>query len=242
LRLIARAGVALGPPCYQLPDVARCPLFEGNQLRTSLLSTTLNRAQLLSLLQALTWVQPHVAHPVLLCAQSTVRQLRGLQQGKVHNASLKAQTQFVQRALGAAGQSVDSLWPAVTRFQECLPRLWHTPWDNRCMEALWRLAVNGLPGCTVARAVPCLCVLHCVSATQHTLAHRQHAVWDCLVGAEVRRQHALASPISFQLSQYHLWLVEAPPVIGSLGYSCYGCCACHGRWAKAKVVASFCGR
>jgi hypothetical protein len=29
LRLIARAGAALGPPCYQLPpDVARCLLFE----------------------------------------------------------------------------------------------------------------------------------------------------------------------------------------------------------------------
>jgi hypothetical protein len=30
---IARAGAALGPPCYQLPpDVARCPLFENNHL------------------------------------------------------------------------------------------------------------------------------------------------------------------------------------------------------------------
>jgi hypothetical protein len=118
-----------GPLCYQLPpDVARCPLFEGNQLRTCVLSTALDRAQLLSLSQALTWVQPHVAQPVLLCAQNTVRQLRGWRQGTVHNARLKAHTQFVQQALGAAGQSVDSLRPAVTRFQECLPRLWRVPW------------------------------------------------------------------------------------------------------------------
>jgi hypothetical protein len=77
-----------------------------------------------------TWVQPHVAQPVLCCAQNTVRQLRGLQQGKVHNARLKAHTQFVQQAFGAAGQSVDSLRPAVIRFQECLPRLWRNPWDK----------------------------------------------------------------------------------------------------------------
>jgi hypothetical protein len=101
------------------------PTFEGFQLRTSLLSTALNRAQLLSLSQALTWVQPHVAQPVLLCTQNTVRQLRGLQQGLP--ARLKAHTQFMQQALGAAGQSVDSLRPAVTRFQECLPRLWRIP-------------------------------------------------------------------------------------------------------------------
>jgi hypothetical protein len=50
LSLVARAGVALGPPCYQLPpDVAWCLLFEANQVRTSLLSTVLNRAQLLAL-------------------------------------------------------------------------------------------------------------------------------------------------------------------------------------------------
>jgi hypothetical protein len=114
-RCVERA--ALGPPCYQLPpDVARCPLFEGNQLRASLLSAALNRAQLLLILQALTWAQPHVAQPVLLCAQNTVRQLRGLQQGKVHNARLTAHTQFVQQTFGAAGQSVDSLRPAVTQF------------------------------------------------------------------------------------------------------------------------------
>jgi hypothetical protein len=137
LRLIVRAGAALGPPCYQLPpEVARCLHFEDNQLRTSLLSTAFNRAQLLSLSQALTWVQPHVAQPVLLCAQNTVHQLRGLQQGKVHNARLKAHAQFVQQALSAAGQSLDSLRPTVTRFQECLPRLRLIPWDNRCKEAL----------------------------------------------------------------------------------------------------------
>jgi hypothetical protein len=131
----------------------------------------------------------------------------------VHNARLTAHTQFVQQALGAAGQSVDSLRPAVTRYQECLPRLWRIPWDNRCKEALRRLAVNGLPGCTVARAVPCLCALHCGSETQQTFAHRQHAFWDCLLDAEVLRQLALALPIGFQLSQHHLWLVEAPPGI-----------------------------
>jgi hypothetical protein len=69
---------------------------------------------------------------VLSCAQNTARQLRGLRQGKIHNARLKAHTQFVQQALGAAGQYVDSLRPAVLRFQECLPRLWPIPWDNRC--------------------------------------------------------------------------------------------------------------
>jgi hypothetical protein len=132
---------------------------------------------------------------------------------KVHNARLKTHTQFVQQALGAVGRSADSLRPAVMRFQECLPRLRRIPWDDRCKEALWRLAVNGLPGCTVARAVPCLCALNCGSETQQTIAHRQHAFWDCLVAAEVRRQLALALPIGFQLSQHHLWLVESPPGI-----------------------------
>jgi hypothetical protein len=80
--LLLELELRWAPPCYQLsPDVARCPLFEGNQLRISLHLTALNRAQLWSLLQALTWVQPHVAQPVLLCAQDTVRQLRELQQG-----------------------------------------------------------------------------------------------------------------------------------------------------------------
>jgi hypothetical protein len=129
--------------------------------------------------------------------------------GKVHSARLKAHIQFVQQAVGAVGQSVDSVRPAVMRFQECLPRLRRIPCDDRCKEALWRLAVNGLPGCTVARAVPCLCALNCGSETQQTIAHRQHAFWDCLVAAEVLRQ--LALPIGFQLSQHHLWLVEAPP-------------------------------
>jgi hypothetical protein len=68
----------------------------------------------------------------------------------------------VQQALGAAGQSLDSLRPAVTRFQECL--LWRVLCNYRCKEALWRLAVNRLPGCMVARAVPCLCALHCLCA------------------------------------------------------------------------------
>jgi hypothetical protein len=51
---------------------------------------------LLSLSQALAWVKPHVAQPVLFCAQNTVRQLRGLQQIKVHNARLKAHTVVLQ--------------------------------------------------------------------------------------------------------------------------------------------------
>jgi hypothetical protein len=192
----------------------------------------------LSLSQALTWVQPHVAQPVLLCAQNTVRQLCGLQQGKVQNSSLKAHTQFVQQAFGAAGQSVDSLRPAVTRFQECLPRLWRIPWDNRCKEALWRLAVNGLPGCMVARAVPCLCALHCGSATQQTFAHRQHAFWDCLFTVEVRRQLALALPIGFQLSQHHLWLVKAPPGIMQAVWDVVAIFAVHAVFAGQKHMWS----
>jgi hypothetical protein len=203
-----------------------------------LLSTALNHAQLLSLLQALTWVQPHVAQPVLLCAQNTVCQLRGLQPGKVHNARLTAHTQFVQQALGAAGQSVDSLRPAVTRFQECIPRLWRIPWDSRCKQALWRLAVNGLQGCTVARAVPCHCALHCGSATQQTFVHRQHAFWDCLVAAEVRRLLALALPVGFQLSQHHLWLLEAPPGVMQAVWDVVAMAAVHAMVAGRKHVWS----
>jgi hypothetical protein len=38
-----------------------------------------------------------------------------------------------------------NLRTAVQRFQACLPRIWRLPWDNRYKEALWRLAVNGVP-------------------------------------------------------------------------------------------------
>jgi hypothetical protein len=78
--------------------------------------------------------------------------------------------------------------------------------------------------------------LHAV--VMHTFAHRQHAFWDCLVTAQVRRQLALALPIGFQLSQHHLWLVEAPPGIMQVVWDEVAMATVHAMVARRKHMWS----
>jgi hypothetical protein len=56
----------------------------------------------------------------------------------------------------------------------------------------------------------------------------------CLLGLQVRRQHALALPIGFQLSQHHLWLVEAPPGIMQVAWDVVAMAAVHAMAAGRK--------
>jgi hypothetical protein len=61
---------------------------------------------------------------------------------------------------------------------------------------------------------------------------------DCLVAAEVRRQLALALPIGFQLSQHHLWLVEAPPGLKQVVWDVVALAAVHAMAAGRKHMWS----
>jgi hypothetical protein len=54
----------------------------------------------------------------------------------------------------------------------------------------------------------------------------------------VRRQLALALPIGFQLSQHHLWLVEAPPGILQVVWDVVAMAAVHAMLAGRKHMWS----
>jgi hypothetical protein len=96
----------------------------------------------------------------------------------------------------------------------------------------WLARLHGCPRCTMP------CALHCGPVTQQTFAHRQHAFWDRLVAAEVRRQLALALPIGFQLSQHHLWLVDAPPGTMQVACDVFAMAAVHVMFAGRKHMWS----
>jgi hypothetical protein len=82
----------------------------------------------------------------------------------------------------------------------------------------------------------CFAFVFCGSETQQTFAHRQHTFWDCLVAAEVRRHLALALPIGFQLSQHHLWLVEAPPGILQVVWDVVAMATVHAMATERKQM------
>jgi hypothetical protein len=177
-----------------------------------------------------------------------VHQLRGLQQGKVHNARLKAHTQFVQQALGAAGQSVNSLRPAVTRFQECLPVSGVFLGITGARRRLAFTHFGALLSMVYQAArLPALCHAFVLALWFHNIADFCTSPAR-LLGLPCRGGGAQAACLGVA---HWLPALPAPSLAngsptwdyaGSLGCSCYGCCACHGRWAKVHVVAFFCGR
>jgi hypothetical protein len=57
-------------------------------------------------------------------------------------------------------------------------------------------------------------------------------------GPQVRRQLALALPIGYQLSQHHLWLVEAPPGIMQVVWDVVAIAAVHAMFARRKHMCS----
>lgn len=107
-----------------------------------------------------------------------------------------------------------------------LPALWCLPCSNGDKEALWRLAVNGVPGAgghDICDRRPCACgwalpAQHTTTAERRRLVgapmQRAHSFWDCAVARAVLQEVQLCLPAGVRLHQAHLWLCisPAPPV------------------------------
>ncbi|PNH12747.1 hypothetical protein TSOC_000267 [Tetrabaena socialis] len=93
-----------------------------------------------------------------------------------------------------------------------LRRLWKLRWENEHKSALWRLAINGLPGFPMhatqlagggAAAASCPCGAAMVEGD------RLHHFWSCAVAGAVR--DALSAMLPLVVSREQLWLVRCPP-------------------------------
>jgi len=101
---------------------------------------------------------------------------------------------------------------------------WSLPWDNKHKEVFWRLAVDGIPGCSSRTVWTCPCC-PCVAPLNHT---RAHAFWDCPIAASVLdilqselgawapslTNRPAASGLRSRLHQPVSLSPSAPPVVG----------------------------
>jgi hypothetical protein len=187
LQLIAGAAGALGGVQQSQTVTSHdAPLLNQDAVRSLLLSSSLSHAQLISLGQSLAWGVHSVGKPLEVCEHHSVRELRALQLEGTRALRCHRHTQYVQQATSGHAPVGVTIRAAVQRLQACLPRIWRMPWDNSYKEALWRLAVNGIPGeggYGIVHRSACLCGWPppTLSPPQAAMQLRHHAFWDCPV-------------------------------------------------------------
>lgn len=93
---------------------------------------------------------------------------------------------------------------ALAAFAATLRRLWRVRWEPEHKEALWRLAVHGVP--LFARFAPAAC--GCAAVVGADPDPRLHYFWECPVARAVRAQLCLGAGVEVVRAQ--LWLVQAP--------------------------------
>jgi hypothetical protein len=120
-------------------------------------------------------------------------------------------------------------------FAASLRAAWRLPCDNHIKEALWRLAINCIPG-SLIRPWACPCGHSIPAGGQDP---RLHSFWDCPVAVAVRGQ--LDAALGRPVQRSSLWLLGPPPLpdlhLGVWRLACLAAIGAmeHGRallWAR----------
>jgi hypothetical protein len=123
----------------------------------------------------------------------------------VHLQRKRAHTAYVSQALQQGAGQVQQQRRA---FVATLGAVWRLPWENARKEALWRLAVNGIPGAQVHG--PCACGAP-APAARHPQHNRMHAFWECPVARAVTAQLAAGAGVGVgELQRSSVWLLLPP--------------------------------
>jgi hypothetical protein len=176
----------------------------------------------------------------------TVRAGTRLQLCPILRAQREARRALAVDALVGVGQpspAAGEVEAAVDGLEGGMRALWDLPWENRSKEALWRLAVNGVPGAGghgLSLAGPCPCGWQGpqaglggdVEEQRGAREWREHHFWGCPVARAVVGQLEAALP-GQQVPCAAVWLLRPPQ----------GVCACV--WeavCAASVEAMWFGR
>ena len=161
--------------------------------------------------EALDAMLPHIgwvslAGPIPLTSL-TVKYGTELQMAGTEEARHAAHAAFITEACGMPAGSYPGD-AAIAGFKSLLQRCWKLKWENKEKEALWRLAVNGIPdGHRWEGRIseqPCGC--------GNSPAGRQHHFWECRVAqAVVLELQAAIGPQQAPLMQRQLWLMDPVP-------------------------------
>ena len=158
------------------------------------------------LVARLGWQLPGGGDHTVPLLKATVKSLTLLQLGALIERRRVLHAAFVAEALGLGAAAAPQ--DAVDAFcADTLPRLWQLPWENSHKEALWRLAVDGVPllGNTHIGGVPaaCKCGMDLGGASP-----RLHHFWACPVAQAV--VGAVSGASGSFVSRDALWLVRCP--------------------------------
>ena len=158
------------------------------------------------LVARLGWQLPGGGDHTVPLLKATVKSLTLLQLGALIERRRVLHAAFVAEALGLGAAAAPQ--DAVDAFcADTLPRLWQLPWENSHKEALWRLAVDGVPllGNTHIGGVPaaCKCGMDLTGASP-----RLHHFWACPVAQAV--VGAVSGASGSFVSRDALWLVRCP--------------------------------
>ena len=160
------------------------------------------------------WRLPGVAIPLTL-GTITVRLATVLQLEDVSAARCVCHMAFLREALGV-GAAAPVPAEVLAAFYGTLERLWRVRWENEHKEALWRLAVDGIPLLGNSHLAhhapePCGCGAYGAGAAAGSVggSPRAHHFWACPVAQAVVRQVAGCCD-GVVLRRAHLWLVQVP--------------------------------
>jgi hypothetical protein len=156
---------------------------------------------------------------------AAVSQLTAILTKDVTAARRAAHLAYVRAATGRPAMPAAS--EEYRTFVRTLPHAWRLQCDNRLKEALWRLAVNALPG---ARLRPNTWRCPCTADGPPASTGRLHSHWDCPVAQAVRGQLVAAElpcgPLPAEPARAHVWLLRSP-----------GDRVAEGPWALVALAA-----
>ena len=208
---MAVALQALGP--LSLP-----PSYPASRRPDSVLLTPPSLPSLHQDLTSLLWTGPHNTSLSIFpaAAPAAVRPLTLLLNKHASATRASRHTEYIRLALRRPPDA--PVAAALTAFHSTLHAAWRLPCSNDLKVPLWRLAINGIPGCLIR---PWTCP--CGTCTPSTPA-RQHAFHECPVAAAVLDQ--LASGLGEPPSQSSVWLLIPPSQA-----------PCHQAWSIVGLAA-----
>jgi hypothetical protein len=182
---------------------------------------------------------------------ATRHQLRPLFGGQVTARGVYVVDALV--AVGAPGPQDKVVLKGRRRLEAGMRELWKLQWERRWMEALWRLAANGVPGAGghgVDQRGPCPCGWAGPAAEgvdERCRAWRHHHFWGCPVAQAVVEQVQRAlpqpplqpqqlQPAPPQVLRDQVWLLRPPPSVRTCVWEVVCVAVLDAMWYGRKLL------